>query len=103
MSKPDTWKAWEGRVVEGKYPLRQWLGGSGHSAVFLTEFAERPSQRVAIKLIRVDEGNGEPQLSQLQVTKKLSHPHLIRTFHPKPPFLRGFHEMEREVRLRRER
>jgi TonB family protein len=80
MSKPDTWKAWEGRVVEGKYPLRQWLGSSGHSAVFLTEFAEQPSQRVAIKLVRVDEGNGEPQLSQLQVTKKLSHPHLIRTF-----------------------
>lgn len=80
MSKPDTWKAWEGRVVEGKYPLRQWLGGSGHSAVFLTEFAEQPSPRVAIKLIRVDAGSGEPLLSQLQVTKKLSHPHLIRTF-----------------------
>jgi len=80
MSKPDTWKLWEGRVVEGKFPLRQWLGGSDHSAVFLTESADQPSQRAAIKLIRVEEGKAEPQLSRLQATRTLSHPHLIRTF-----------------------
>jgi TonB family protein len=79
MSKPDTWKSWEGRVIEGRYPLRQWLGGSDHSAVFLTEFAEQPAQRAAIKLIPVDEGSAASQLSRLQATKKLSHPHLIRT------------------------
>jgi TonB family protein len=79
MSKPDTWKSWEGLVIEGKFPLRQWLGGSDHSAVFLTEFAGHPSQRAAIKLIHVDEGKAEQQLSRLQATKKLSHPHLIRT------------------------
>ena len=53
MSKPETWKSWEGRVVEGKFPLRQWLGGSDHSAVFLTESANLPSQKIAIKLIPV--------------------------------------------------
>jgi serine/threonine-protein kinase Stk1 len=79
MSKPDTWKPLEGLVIEGKFPLRQWLGGSDHSAVFLTEFAGQPSHRVAIKLIHVDEGKAERQLSRLQATKKLSHPHLIRT------------------------
>ena len=79
MSKPDTGKSWEGRVIEGKYPLRQWLGGSGHSAVFLTEFTEQPSQKAAIKLIQVDEGSAELQLSRLRATKKFSHPHLIRT------------------------
>ena len=79
MSKPDTSKSWEGRVIEGKYPLRQWLGGSDHSAVFLTEFADARSQKAAIKLIQVDEGSGELQLSQLRATKRLSHPHLIRT------------------------
>ena len=79
MSKPDTGISWEGRVIEGKYPLRQWLGGSDHSAVFLTEFADRPSQKAAIKLTQVDEGSAELQLSRLRATKKLSHPHLIRT------------------------
>ena len=79
MSKPDTGKSWEGRVIEGKYPLRQWLGGSGHSAVFLTEFTEQPSHKAAIKLIQVDEGSAQLHLSRLRATKRLSHPHLIRT------------------------
>src|SRR5215472_6494863 len=83
MSKPETWKSWEGRIVEGKFPLRQWLGGSDHSAVFLTELTELPnlpSQKIAIKLIPVEAGKTEAHLSHLLLTKKLSHPHLIRTF-----------------------
>lgn len=80
MSKPETWKSWEGRVIEGKYPLRQWLGSSDHSAVFLTEAVNQPSQRLAIKLIQAEEDKAEAQLSGLRATTRLSHPHLIRTF-----------------------
>jgi len=80
MSKPETWKSWEGRVIEGKYPLRQWLGASDHSAVFLSESADLPSQKIAIKLIPVEAAKAEFYLSHLRATKKLSHPHLIRTF-----------------------
>src|SRR5215470_1647920 len=80
MSKPETWKSWEGRVVDGKFPLRQWLGGSDHSAVFLTELASAPSQKIAIKLTPVEAGKTEDHLSRLALTRKLSHPHLIRTF-----------------------
>ena len=79
MSKPGISRSWEGRVIEGKFWLRQWLGGSDHSAVFLTEFQDEPSQKVAIKLIRVDESQCESELCRLQATGKLSHPHLIRT------------------------
>lgn len=79
MSKPDTWKSWEGRVIEGKFPLRQWLGGSDHSVVFLTETPNQPSQRSALKLIPVDESMAQAQISRMQAVKKLSHPHLIRT------------------------
>jgi len=67
-------------MLEGKFPLRQWLGGSGHSAVFLTEFAEQPSQKAAIKLIPVDDGKAAAQLARLQTVQKLAHPHLIRTW-----------------------
>jgi hypothetical protein len=35
-SSTEEWKKWEGRV-DGKFPLGHWLGGSEHSAVFLTE------------------------------------------------------------------
>jgi TonB family protein len=79
MSKLEASRSWEGRVIEGKFPLRQWLGGSPHSAVFLTEFPGQPSQKAAIKLIRVDDSQCEPLLCRLQATRKLSHPHLIRT------------------------
>lgn len=79
MSKPEASRSWEGRVIEGKFPLRQWLGGSPHSAVFLTEFPGQPSQKAVIKLIRVDDSKCESELGRLEATRKLSHPHLIRT------------------------
>jgi len=79
MSKPEEWKSWEGRVVE-IFPLQQWLGGSDHSAVFLTEIPGA-SQRAAIKLIKAETGpDAEQQTSRLRATAKLSHPNLIRVF-----------------------
>jgi TonB family protein len=78
MSKPESWKVWEGRSVGGKFPLRQWLGGSDHSAVFLTE---RPGgARAAIKLIAFEPDAVEQELTRIRTTIKLSHPHLIHTF-----------------------
>ena len=78
MSKPEEWRQWEGRVVDGKFPLRQWLGGSDHSAVFLTE---RPgqTQKVAIKLIAAD-AEADRQLSRWRAAARLSHPNLMRIF-----------------------
>jgi TonB family protein len=84
MSTPtELWKKWEGRVVGGKFPLRQWLGGSNHSAVFLTEPVGHPSQRAAIKLISAQTLHQEnldeaAQLSLWAGAARLSRPHLIR-------------------------
>jgi TonB family protein len=80
MSTPtELWKTWEGQVVDGKFPLRQWLGGSDHSVVFLTERGGKERQKTAIKLTaaELDEGT---QLSRWAGPGKLSHPHLIRLF-----------------------
>ncbi|MEJ2007627.1 MAG: TonB family protein [Acidobacteriota bacterium] len=75
-----TWKQWEGQVVNGEFHLRQYLGGSEHSGVFLTEDRERGLQKAAIKLIPADPENAELQFSQWKEAAKLSHPHLIRLF-----------------------
>jgi TonB family protein len=81
MSTPiEFWKNWEGRVVDGKFTLRQWLGGSDHSAVFLTERGGRQAQKVAIKLISAGNADASAQLSDWGEAGKLSHPHLIRLF-----------------------
>lgn len=78
MSSVETWRTWEGRVVDGKFPLQQWLGGSDHSAVFLIQRPGQPSQKAAIKLIPADPGVSDHQLAQWRAAAQLSHPHLIR-------------------------
>jgi TonB family protein len=77
MNNTEAWKTWEGRTVDGKFPLRRWLGGSDHSAVFLTDLGG--SQKAVIKLIAASL-NSDRQLSRWAVAAKLSHPHLIRLF-----------------------
>jgi TonB family protein len=79
MSTPTAlWKKWEGRVVERKFPLRQWLGGSDHSAVFLTERTGKGGAKAAIKLIAAGELDQAVQLSRWAGAARLSRPHLIR-------------------------
>ncbi len=67
-------KTWEGRVIDGKFPLQKWLGGSAHTAVFLTGRSAQ-EQKAAIKLISVD-----GLYADQEQDAKLSHPHLIRLF-----------------------
>ncbi len=76
----DLWKNWEGRVVDGRFPLRQWLGGSDHSAVFLTERSGAGSQKAVIKLIRAESSDEDAQLSRWASAARLSHLHLIRLY-----------------------
>jgi TonB family protein len=80
MSSAEVWKTWEGRVVDGKFPLRKWLGGSEHSAVFLTERQGPGSEKAAVKLIPADAGDADRQLARWRAAARLSHPHLIRIF-----------------------
>ena len=80
MNNPGLWKTWEGRVVDGKFPLRQWLGGSDHSAVFLTELPGLPSSKAAIKLIACDGAEADRQISRWRAAGQLSHPNLIRIY-----------------------
>ena len=63
-----------------QFHLRQYLGGSGHSAVFLTEHGEGGTQKAAIKLIPADPDSAEVQLSRWRQAAKLAHPHLLRIF-----------------------
>jgi TonB family protein len=80
MSNPGDRKTWEGQVVGGKFSLRQWLGGSGHSAVFLTQQPGQPSANAAIKLLAADGATADRQLSRWRAAAQLSHPHLMRIY-----------------------
>jgi TonB family protein len=77
---PEAWKRWEGQVVNEEFSLIRYLGGSEHSAVFLTKRADREPQEVAIKLTLADTEDPELQLSWWELAAKLSHPNLLRLF-----------------------
>lgn len=77
---PEAWEQLEGQVVDGKFHLGRYLGGSEHSAVFLTERGQGTPKTAAIKLIPADPGNADLQLFRWKLIAKLSHPHLARLF-----------------------
>src|SRR5216683_1192280 len=72
---------WEGQVVDGKFPLQKWLGGSERCDVFRTELPGQPPQAAAIKLVSADAGNAERQVNRWQTVATLTHPNLLRVLH----------------------
>ncbi len=83
-------KTWEGKKAADKFVLRQWLGSSDHSVVFLTDWKAASSGKAVIKLIRsanLDPRQSAPapakedaQLSRWSDAARLSHPHLIKIY-----------------------
>jgi TonB family protein len=71
---------WQGQVVDGKFSLLEWLGGSANTAVFRTELPRPTSQPAAIKLIRADGLNAAQQIARWKESAALSHSNLLRIF-----------------------
>src|SRR5690242_13906205 len=78
----EAWSDWEGRLINGTFPLRRFLGSSNHSAVFLTEYkALNLLREVAVKFLPADNLHTEAQqLVQWGAAASISHPHLVRLF-----------------------
>jgi len=73
----DNWAEWEGRTVDGKYLLRNYLGGTDGSGVFRTRLDDEITD-AAIKLIAAEDAEAEGQLLRWERAGELSHPNLIR-------------------------
>jgi len=84
------WQQWQGRVINGRFSLHQYLGGSEKSAVYLTEIN---GSKAAIKLIPAAAAYAQVQASQWELARKLSHPHLVRILET------GRHADNRKIRL----
>src|ERR1700681_5059558 len=78
----ESWKRWEGRTVDGRFPLQSYLGSSDHSAVFLTvtQPSGDDSEKAAIKLIPAGAVDANHQFLRWKAASELSHPNLIRIF-----------------------
>jgi serine/threonine protein kinase len=76
----ETQRFLQGQIADGRFPLIAYLGGTEHSAVFLTEYSEAENQRATIKLIPAPPGNCEAQLTRWRLAARFSHPNLLRLF-----------------------
>lgn len=76
----ETWKKWEGQVVDHKYQLLKHVGSTDHSVVFLGEFHDPEPRQVAVKFISADFNGREQQLAAWSTAAQLSHPHLLRIY-----------------------
>jgi serine/threonine-protein kinase len=69
---------WVGQVIDGRFTLLEWLGGSERTGVFLTELPGPQGRKAAIKLIHVDADEVEAHTAGWAATRPISHPHLMR-------------------------
>ncbi len=67
----------QGPVVD-KFHLRQYLGGSENSTVFLIDHEN--GQKAAIKFVPAEGNEATQQLSYWKRAAQLSHPHLLKIF-----------------------
>ena len=70
----DNWGEWEGRTVDGKYVLGEYLGGSEGSGVFPTRSG---AEDAAIKLAGGSRSEVVGRLEQWEKASELKHPNLI--------------------------
>jgi TonB family protein len=75
-----SWKTWEGKVIDRTYPLSQYLGGDEEHGVFLTDYGEPVPHKAAIKIVLGSPESTACQLHRWNVASSLSHPHLLRIF-----------------------
>jgi TonB family protein len=69
---------WEGRVVEGRFPLLERLGGSENCGSFLTVL--QGLREAVIQLILLGDAEAETYIAQWDFARALSHPHLAKLF-----------------------
>ena len=74
----DFWQRCEGRVIEQKYPLKQYLGGTPSSGVFLTGRSSAPAEKAVIKFILAHPGTAKLHLSRWARAARLSHPNFLQ-------------------------
>jgi TonB family protein len=70
-----------GRIIDGRFTLLRWLGGTEQSSVFLTELEAAPAKQAAIKFTPANAPDAEIRIAQWAVAQNLFHPHVMRLFH----------------------
>jgi TonB family protein len=78
MNIAEIGRAWEGRMLDARLPLRQWLGNTDHSCVYLTEIAGPKSPKAVVKIFPADFFDADHQLARWRALAQLNSPYLLR-------------------------
>ena len=89
MNVAEVRTAWIGRLVDGRFPLREFLGGSDSSVVFLTELPGDEPRKAAIKLTAAEGDEADRILGAWALARAFSHPHLMQVMHSGSVILEG--------------
>src|SRR4051794_37228251 len=73
----ENWKQWQGHNVADGIPLKEYLGGSETTAVYLTSYGAH--EKAAVKLF-AGGPDLDSRLASLRAAAKLSHPSLLKIF-----------------------
>ncbi|MDB5349542.1 MAG: pkn [Planctomycetota bacterium] len=72
----------EGTVIAGRYKLLQQIGEGGMGTVWMADQTEPVKRRVAVKLIRVQQGGSRTILSRFEAERQaialMDHPHIAK-------------------------
>ena len=68
------------RVIDGRFPLLQELGGTESSSAYLTEMNDGQAHNAAIKIFPFASVDIETTTARWEVAETLSHPHLMPLF-----------------------
>ena len=71
---------WLGRVIDGRFPLLEWLGNSERAGVFRTKLEGPQARRAVIRLLSADGEDAADRLGNWAQAARLSHPHLMRIY-----------------------
>ncbi len=80
MGGPIISDGWVGRIIDGRFALHAWLGGTAGTALFRTELQQPIGKKAAIKLIVAEGAAADAYLAGWAKIVNLSHPHLMRVF-----------------------
>jgi serine/threonine protein kinase len=69
---------WEGRVIEGLFPLLERLGGTENCGLYFTVL--QGMHEAVIQLISTDAAQADTDIAQWNFAMSLSHPHLAKVF-----------------------
>jgi TonB family protein len=69
------------RVIDGRFPLLQELGGTQWSSAYLTEIDDGRAQKAAIKIFPFESVDLPTTIARWEVAETLSHPHLMPLFY----------------------